>query len=75
MAVLAPLAMVTLLGTVSDARLLDNTTVAPSDPATLVSVTVHVEVPPAVRLLGVQESRLTTPGAIRVRDAVCELPL
>ena len=75
LAVLEPLATVTVPGTVNAVRLLDNITVTPPDPAGLERVTVHADVPPELRLVGVQESRLTTPGASRDREVVCELPL
>ena len=72
---LDPLATVTVPGTVNAARLLDSDTVTPPDPAGLDRVTVQADVPPELRLVGEQETRLTTPGAIRDRDVVCELPL
>ncbi len=75
LAVLEPLGTVTEPGTVSVVTLLDNVTVTPPDPAALESVTVHVDVPPGVRLAGAQVTELISPGARRDRDVVCELPL
>jgi len=56
LAVLDPLATVTVPGTVSVATLLDSATVTPPDPARLERVTVHADVPPELRLVGVQAS-------------------
>jgi len=75
LAVLEPLGTVTEPGTVSAATLLDSVTVTPPDPAAFESVTVHVAVPPGVRLAGAQDTRLINPGARRDRDVGCELPL
>ena len=74
-AVVEPVATVTEPGTVSAPALLDSVTVSPPEPAALARVNVHVDVPPDARLVGVQDTRLTAPGAIRDRDVVCELPL
>jgi len=53
-AALEPAAMVTDPGTVSVATSLDRVTVTPPEPAALDRVTVHVAVPPELRLVGVQ---------------------
>jgi hypothetical protein len=74
LATLLPAATVTDDGTLSDAELLDTTTETPLEPAGLESVTVHVAVPPDVRLVGVQVSRLTDPAATR-EISVCDSPL
>ena len=74
-AVVAPLAIVTVPGTVSVARVLDSVTVAPPAFAALDKVTVQEAVPPVPRLAGAQESWLNTPGAVSDTDAVCELLL
>jgi hypothetical protein len=51
---------VTEAGTVNDAALLDSATVAPP---VFDSVTVHVELPPDPRLVGLQVSEFTSIGA------------
>ena len=61
---------VTDAGTVSAAALLDRFTVAPP---VFDTVTVHVELPPDPRLLGLHVSPLTTVAVARVIVAVCEL--
>ena len=58
---------VTEAGTVSDAALLDRFTVAPP---VFDTVTVHVELPPDPRLLGVHVSPLTTTAVAKVIVAV-----
>ena len=74
-AAVAPDNTVTEAGTVSVAWLLESVTPAPPDPAACDSVTAQVAVPPELRLLGLQETRLTVVGATKRREAVCELPL
>lgn len=74
-AMLEPLETATDPGTLSAAVLLESVTTAPPDPAAFESVTVHVDVPPGVRLAGAQDNEPIDPGATRDRDAVCELPL
>jgi hypothetical protein len=71
----APDATLTEAGTVSAVALLESATVTPLEPAGCDSVTVHVDVPPELRLGGVHDTRLTKVGAASRIDAVCELPL
>ncbi len=71
----APEATVTEAGTVNAAALLDNVTAMPPVPAACDSVTVHADVPPELRLVGLQVTRLTVVGATSEIDTVCELPL
>ncbi len=71
----APDATVTEAGTVSAAALLESVTTMPPVPAACESVTVHEDVPPELRLVGLHDTRLTVVGATREIDAVCELPL
>ncbi len=75
LAEVAPDATVTVAGTVSAAALLDRVTVIPLDPAACDSVTVHADVPPELRLVGLHDNRLTVVGATNEIDAVLELPL
>jgi hypothetical protein len=71
----APDATVTEAGTVNAALLLNRLTAIPPEPAGCDSVTEHADVPPELRLVGLHDTRLTTVGATRRIDAVCELPL
>ena len=71
----APEATVTDAGTVSAAALLESVSATPPEPAACDSVTVQDEVPPELRLVGLQDSALTLSGASREIDAVCELLL
>ncbi len=75
LAEVAPDATVTAAGTVSAAALLDRVTVIPLEPAACDSVTVHADVPPELRLVGLHDNRLTVVGAANEIDAVLELPL
>jgi hypothetical protein len=70
----APHATVTEAGTFNAALLLDRLTAIPPEPAACDSVTEHADVPPELRLVGEHDTRLTTVGATRRIDAVCELP-
>ena len=74
-AVAAPDNTVTEAGTVSVAWLLESATLAPPDPAACDRVTEQADVPPEVRLVGLQETRLTVVGATSRIEAVCELLL
>jgi len=73
-AVVDPEATVTDAGTVKSPLLLLSDTEAPPAPADLEMVTVQVELAPDIRLLGLQESWLTTGGAESAITAPCELP-
>jgi len=72
--VVDPDATLTDAGTVSNPLLLLSDTEAPPVPAALDSVTVQVEPAPEVRLVGLQESWLTTGGPVSEMTAPCELP-
>jgi hypothetical protein len=61
-------------GTVSRPVVLLNETETPPVPAALDSVTVHVELAPELKLVGLQESWLTTVGATSEIPTDCELP-
>ncbi len=74
LAAVEPAGTITDGGTVSAAALLDSATATPPAPAELDSVTVHVEVPPAARLVGVQDKEPTKTGATS-DIVICELPL
>ncbi len=71
----APDVTVTEAGTVSAAALLESVTVIPLEPAACDSVTVHEDVPPEFRLVGLHDTRLTVVGATNEIDAVRELLL
>ncbi len=71
----APDATVTEAGTVSAAALLESVTVIPPVPAACDSVTVHEDVPPEFRLVGLHDTRLTTVAGTNEMDAVWELVL
>jgi hypothetical protein len=71
----APDATVAVGGTVNAARLLESETVIPPVPAACESVTVHAAIPPALRLEGLHETRLTVVGATSSTEDVCMLPL
>ena len=73
-AVVEPDATVTDTGTVSNPLLLLSETEAPPEPAAFDNVTVQDEPAPEVRLVGLQESWLTTDGPVREITAPCELP-
>ena len=74
--VVAPPATVTVPGTVSVALLLDSETPAPPAGAAADNVTVHVDPPPLLRLVGVHATELTvTAGGFSETVAVCELEL
>jgi hypothetical protein len=75
LAEVAPDATVTEAGTVSAALLLERVTVIPPEPAACDSVTAHADVPPELRLVGEQDTALTTVGAVSVIEAVFEPPL
>ena len=72
-AVVAPAATVTDAGTVSKVLLLVSVTLAPPVGALWVSVTVHVLTPLGPRLVGLQASAETGPGATRAIMTPCEL--
>ncbi len=71
----APDATFTEAGTVSAAALLESDTVIPPEPAACDSVTVHEDVLPELKLVGLHDSNVTTVGATIEIDAVCELLL
>jgi hypothetical protein len=71
----APDVTFTEVGTVSPALLLESVTLAPPEAAACDSVTTHAEVPPELRVVGEQDTRLTMVGAVSENDAVCEPPL
>jgi uncharacterized membrane protein YjdF len=71
-AVVEPDATVTVPGTVSAPTLLDSPTATPPVPAATDRVTVQVDPPPVTRLVGLQDSALTT-GATNEMFAVCVL--
>ncbi len=71
----APDATVTDAGTVSAAALLESVTALPPVPAACDSVTVHDDVSPELRLVGLHDSSVTTVGATSEIDAVRELLL
>ena len=73
MALLGLAAIATEAGTVTAALLLESEIVRPPAPATLASVTVHVDVAPEVRPVGVHETELKATGATSDNEAVCEL--
>ena len=75
LAEVAPDATVTDGGTLSVPTLLDSGTTAPPAPAALDRPTVHVDVPPEVRLLGTQLSAFTTVAATSEMLEVCEVLL
>ena len=74
-ATLEPAATVADAGIDSAATSLDRVTVTPPEPAALERVTVHVAVPPELRLVGVQVSELRDANGDTAMVAVCELPL
>jgi hypothetical protein len=71
----APDDTLTEAGTVSTALLLERDTAIPPVPAACDRVTVHADVPLALRVVGEQDTWLTTVAAVSENDAVCELPL
>lgn len=73
-AVLEPAAILADAGTASNPLLLLSDTEAPPEPAAFDNVTVQDEPAPEVRLVGLQESWLTTDGPVREITAPCELP-
>jgi hypothetical protein len=73
-AVAAAAATVTEPGTVTRPLLLLSDTDCPPVPAAFDSVTVQVELAPELKLVGLQESWLTTIGADRAIEADCEVP-
>ena len=70
-AVVLPAPTVAEAGTVNATALFDRVTVAP---LVFDTVTVHVEVPPDPKLVGLQVSPLRTTGATSAIVAVCVLP-
>jgi hypothetical protein len=76
-ALVAPAPTVTLAGTVAtDVLLLVKLTAAPPVGAALLSVTIPVDVPPPVTLVGLKlTDDSTTAGGLIVRVAVCGVPL
>jgi hypothetical protein len=72
---IAPDATLTEAGTVNAALLLESATAIPPEPAACDRVTVQADVPPELRVVGEQDSWLTTVGAVSENEAVCELPL
>jgi len=75
LAEVAPAATVTEAGIVKAAALLDSVTAIPPEPAGCEIVTVQVDVPRELRLVGLHDSKLTKVGTTSEIDAVCELPL
>jgi len=73
-AVFDPAATLTVAGTVRLELLLESETLMAVEPAALDKVTVQVDDPPVVRLVGVHDSRLTTACDAREIDADCEPP-
>ena len=75
-ALVVPAATVTDAGTVKYVVLLDNVTAAPLVPATLDNVTVHVALPPELKLEGEHETELIV-GVVNVKlmEALFVLPL
>ena len=67
-------AIATEAGTVRAALLLEREIVAPPGPATLASVTAHLDVAPEVRPVGVHETEFKTTGATSDNEAVWEPP-
>ena len=74
LAVFDPAATLTVAGTVRLVLLLESETLMVVEPAALDKVTVQVDDPPVVRLVGVQDSRLTAACDAREMDADCEPP-
>jgi len=75
LAVLEPLETVTVPGTVSVAALLVSATATPPAPAAFDNVTVQVDVPPELRLVGAHASDVKAGGVdTSVKDCVWELP-
>ena len=72
-AVVAPAATVTEVGTVSEVLLLASVTLDPPVGAVWVSVTVHVLIALCPRLVGLQATLETSTGASRLMVAVFEL--
>jgi hypothetical protein len=70
LAVVAPAATVTFVGTMAFALLLDNVTRSPPPGAAAVSVTAQAELPGAFTLAGVQLIPLTATPAFRLTVAV-----
>jgi hypothetical protein len=70
-AVVLPAPTVTEAGTVSAAALLDSVTVAPP---VFDTVTVHVELTPEPKVVGLHVRPLSTTGASSEIEAVCVLP-
>jgi hypothetical protein len=68
-----PPGTVTVAGTLSTVRLLASVMVAPAVPAGLERVTVHVVVPPLLRLPGMHDMELMLVGATSRSDADWEL--
>jgi hypothetical protein len=69
-----PDATVTEAGTARAATLLESDNAAPPGPAAVDNVAVQVEVVPAARLVGAQDSELKTAGANSESEAVWETP-
>jgi hypothetical protein len=74
-ALLDPAATVTLPGSVTLALLSDSVTANPPLDAASLSVSVHVEVPGALTLAGVQDRPLSTVVAFKLTEAVAVWPL
>jgi hypothetical protein len=72
---LAPAVTATEAGTVNAAALLASVTTIPPAPAGCEIVTLQVDAPPELRLVGLHDGRVTTVGATREIDADCELLL
>ena len=70
----APAATVAEAGTLRAALLLDSVTICPPAAATLLSVTVQVDVAPAASVAGLQETDAGATGATSDSDALAELP-
>jgi hypothetical protein len=69
-----PAAIVADAGTVKAATLLESDNAAPPEPAAVDNVAVQVEVVPAARLVGAQDSELKTTGANSESEAVLDTP-
>ena len=74
-AVVVPAATSTEAGTVREGLLLDSITVEPPEGAVCVRVTAQLLTALGPRLVGLQITPETNPGARRLMVVVCELPL
>jgi hypothetical protein len=74
-ALLKPAGTETVAGTVSAVRLLDNETGEPPEAAAFDKVTVQLDVPLELRLVGVHDTRFTTVGDNNEMDVFWVTPL